>query len=108
MQSIKYTDYPKEQDELMEILTKDYEFVAEEYPVAWKFREFLKRLGLCDFSEILDDVYLGTDYRNNPMIMCRRVIFFSCRQKDMERLSYVAARFGKEFLILDDNGYIVG
>ena len=107
MKSIRYVPYPRECDELMEILTKDYEFVAEEYPTAWQFRQFLKNLYLCDYSEILDDVYFSMDDRYDPVVMCKRVIFFSCRPRDMERMGYILERLGKEAMILDDQGEVV-
>ena len=102
MQSIKqHSPYPRE-DDLMDILTKDYEFVSDEYPVAWKFRQYLKNLRLCDFSEILDDVYYSGD-----VVMCRRVIFFSCMPKDIDRMSFVLERLGVSASIVDDYGEVI-
>ena len=104
--SIRYCPYPKECDELLDVLAKNYEFVADEYPTAWKFRQFLKGLTICDFSEILDDVYYEKDQRGGPIIMCKRVIFFTCRERDMERMCRVLDRLGGAFVIFDaETGY---
>lgn len=104
MRSIRYAPYPRECDELMDVLTKDYEFIAEDYPTAWKFRQFLKNLQLCDFSEIYDEPYYKSGSPYNPVIMCNRIIFFSCREKDMERLTYILNRIGGVATIYDGDG----
>ena len=105
---LHYSPYPRECDELMEALTRDYEFVSEDYPVAWKFRQYLKNLQLCDFSEILDDVYYENDRLGEPIVKCKRVIFFSCRPKDVERISYILERIGNGIAtIYDEEGEII-
>lgn len=107
MRSIRYSSHPRECDELMDVLTEDYEFIADEYPTAWKFRQFLKTLQLCDFSEILDDNYFITDENFDPIIMCNRIIFFSCRPRDMERLCHVLEHLGKEARIYSGEGDLI-
>ena len=52
----EYSLSPKEYD-VYDGLVKHYEFVADEYPDAWKFKQFLKNLNYCDFSDIQDDIY---------------------------------------------------
>lgn len=101
---MQYTSYPKEQDELLNTICRNYEFAAADYPTAWMFREFLKTINPCDYSEILDDVYF-----KRGIIQCIRIIFFTCRPRDMERLSCVIGRFpwGREAKILDEEGEIV-
>lgn len=107
MRSTRYVPHPREYDELMDVLTTDYEFVASEYPTAWRFRQFLKNLPLCDYSEIYDDVWFKADSQYNPIIMSRRVIFFSCRERDMERLSHILERLGGEATILSSEGDVL-
>ena len=104
MKSTKSILYPKECDELMDVLTEDYEFVAEEYPTAWRFRQFLRTLRLCDFSDILDDVYFVMNDKFEPVIMCRRIIFFSCLPKDMKRLTYILEALNEAAFIYDSDG----
>lgn len=109
MRSTKYANRPRECDELLNTICKDYHFAAYDYPSAWLFREFLKKLELCDFSEILDDVYIKQDKNGDPFPVDIRIIFFTCRPKDMERMACVVGRFpfGKECYIFDEEGGII-
>ncbi len=109
MQSIKYTNRPRECDELLTSICKSYQFAASEYPTAWLFREFLKKLDLCDFSEILDDVYVKQDKDGDPFPVDIRIIFFTCLPKDMERMACITEYFpfGKTCCILDEEGGII-
>lgn len=107
MRSTNYTQHPREQGDLLDILAKDYQFVAGEYPTAWKFRQFLKTIPLCEYSEIYDDVWFKADKQFNPMIMSKRVIFFSCRERDMERMTHILDHLGGESTILDDEGEVL-
>lgn len=85
---MQYTNHPHECDELLDSICKDYTFVAADYPTAWTFREFLKKITPCDFSEIEEDIY-----PRHPDLTFVRVIFFTCRPKDMERLAFIAKHF---------------
>lgn len=91
----------------MDVLARDYEFVTDEYPAAYQFRLYLRNLHMCDYSEILDDIYYTTDYTGEPMIRCRRVIFFSCLPKDVERMTYILERLGRHAEILDSEGELL-
>ena len=101
MRSIKHCPYPRE-DALLDILTTDYEFIADEYVTAWKFRQFLKNLRMCDYSDILDDIYYA-----RGIVMCRRVIFFSCMPRDVDRMTFVLERIGGAASIADDEGEVI-
>ena len=103
----EYSLSPKEYD-VYDGLVKHYEFVADEYPDAWKFKQFLKNLNYCDFSDIQDDIYFIINHRNEQVIMCKRIIFFSCRPKDMNRLGYVlqCLKLRGTASILNDQGDI--
>ena len=107
MRSIRYSSHPRECDELLDILARDYEFSTDNYAVAWRFRQFLKTLQLCDFSEILDDMWYEKDRDGGPLLISRRIIFFTCRKRDMERMCYILERLGGNFVIIDsDTGAI--
>lgn len=74
-------------DSMLSALTKMYEFRCSNYAVAYMFHQFLKKLTMADYTDIMDDYIL---YKGFPE--SRWVIFFQCRPQDEERLECVARR----------------
>lgn len=98
MRSIRYAPAPKEFiPELVPGLINDYEMHCDEYPGIYIMCQILSGFPMCDYSPILDDFYFM-----DGVIRSNWVIFFSCRPRDAERLSYVARRLKKYIVHIQD------
>lgn len=73
--------YGKE-DQLFDLLTKDYVFICDNYAVAYQLMSVLDRIKFCEYSMPVDDCWWPYSW----------LIFFTCLPKDVRRIGYIAKR----------------
>ena len=73
--------YGKE-DQLFDLLTKNYIFRCDNYAVAYQLMSVLDHIKFCEYSMPVDDCWWPYSW----------LIFFTCMPKDVERICCVAKR----------------
>lgn len=72
----------RENDRLFHKLTKDYQFVCDNYAVGYQLLSILDRIQMCEHSPLTDDCFWPYSW----------IIFITCMPKDIERIKYIAKR----------------
>ena len=72
----------RENDRLFHEITSDYQFVCDNYSVAYQLLSILDKIPFCEHSGLTDDCFYPYSW----------IIFITCRPEDIGRIECVANR----------------